>query len=196
MENRNPLSCTNCNHPLPGKLLNTSDLVNCPSCNTSLLVDVFPALFRTPTSGQSGEALSEQNEAGCFYHPNKKAVVLCEMCGRFLCALCDLELDGRHLCPSCIEKGKKNRKLKSLENHRLLYDNIALALAVYPLLMFWLTILTAPLAIFVAVRYWKSPSSILPRTKIRYILAIVLAIMQIAGWIWLMGFIIFKWVSR
>ena len=55
----------------------------------------------------------------------------------------------------------------------MLYDKIALALAVYPMLLFYLTFFTAPMAIFVAIRYWKAPASILPRTRIRSVIAIV-----------------------
>jgi hypothetical protein len=168
--------------PLPTEIFNTADLMPCPYCGTAVRVDVFPALFRRPEPGQVGETLRMDNEAGCFYHPHKKAIIPCEMCGRFLCDLCDFELNGGHLCPSCVEASKKKHKLESLEKHRRLYDNIALALACFPLLIFWLTILTAPVSLFVAIRHWNSPSSIIPRTKIRYLLAILLATLQMAGW--------------
>ena len=129
-----------------------------------------------------GEPLLLDNEAGCFYHPGKKAEVPCSRCGRFLCQLCDVELDDDHICPSCLETGKKKRSIKSLENHRTMYDSIALALALYPLLIFWITCITAPMVIFMVIRYWKAPSSIIPRTKIRFISAFVMASIQIAGW--------------
>jgi hypothetical protein len=77
-----------------------------------------------------------------------------------------------------------------LENRRVLYDKIALALALYPMLLFYLTFFTAPMAIFVAIRYWKAPSSILPRTRVRFVIALVLAVFQIAGWIALFTFLI------
>jgi len=59
---------------------------------------------------------------------------------------------------------------------------MALALAAYPLLIFYFTIITAPAALFVAIRHWNSPSSIIPRTKIRFVLAIITALMELAGW--------------
>jgi hypothetical protein len=55
-------------------------------------------------------------------------------------------------------------------------------LAIYPLLIFYFTLVTAPIALFVAIRYWNAPRSLVRRTKIRYITAIILASMQIAGW--------------
>ena len=38
------------------------------------------------------------------------------------------------------------------------------------------------MALFVAIRYWKAPPSILRRTKIRFVAAIIIALLQIAGW--------------
>jgi len=38
------------------------------------------------------------------------------------------------------------------------------------------------MALFVAIRYWNAPRSIIPRTKIRYIVAIVIATLEIVAW--------------
>ena len=127
------------------------------------------------------------DEASCFYHPQKKAVVPCDSCGRFLCALCDVELHDEHLCPNCLESGRKKGNLKHLDKERILYDNIALRVAIYPLILFFfwfVTIITAPAAIVLSIWYWKRPSSVLPRTKIRFILAILIAFAQIGAWVW------------
>ena len=183
MEISSVLNCTKCNSRLPRHVINSNSLTACPSCNSFLQVDVFPALYRSLSIGRSGEALQEAKEAGCYYHPRKKAVVPCSVCGRFVCALCDVSLNGRHLCPSCLEKGKIQRKIKNLENHRTCYDTIALLVATISILIYWFTIITAPLVIYITIRYWKAPTSIIPRTKIRFILAFVLASLQISGWI-------------
>jgi len=161
-------------------------MISCPSCGVALKIDVFPAFLNTIAPGRPGETLVLDNESGCFYHPRKKAVIPCDMCGRFLCSLCDVELNGQHLCPNCLEAGKTKGKLKSLENHRTLYDAIALRLAIYPILLFFLwffSIITAPIALFVAIRYWNASSGIVPRTRIRSIIAIVFSSLQILFWI-------------
>jgi hypothetical protein len=176
------VACTRCKMPLPEFVVNRGEFVPCPECAALLRVEVFPALFRAQVQGQEAEALLDEAESSCFYHPAKRAVVPCEACGRFLCALCDVELRGQHLCPSCLEIGKSKGKLKTLQNNRVLYDNAALALALLPILIFWTTLITAPVALFVALRYWKAPSSLLPRTKIRFIFAIVIAIVQMLVW--------------
>ena len=164
-------------------MINSQTLVTCPSCEGLLRADVFPALYRKFPAIRSGQTLQTDNEAGCFYHPRKKAVVPCSACGRFVCDLCDVALNGQHLCPVCFEKGKSKRKIKSLENHRTCYDTIALMVATVSMLIYWFSIFTAPFVIYLTVRHWKSPSSIIPRTKIRFVLAFIIASVQITGWI-------------
>jgi len=183
------IQCPACQAWLLDGVFNQPQLSPCPACGVPLQVEVFPALFRRINPGQSGEPIMIEGESSCFYHPQKKAVLPCQGCGRFLCALCDCELNGQHFCPACLETGKTKGKIKSLENQRTLYDSIALSLAVYPLLIFYFTLVTAPVALFIAIRYWNAPRSIVRRTKIRYVAAIVLASAQVAGWALLIVFL-------
>ena len=176
------LLCTKCKAPLPEALINRPELTPCPSCAAPLQVEVFPALFRPVVTGRDGEAVLVEGESTCFYHPQKKAVLPCDGCGRFLCALCDCELHGQHFCPACLEVGRKKGKIKSLENSRTRYDNMTLALAIYPLLIFYFTILTAPLTLLMAILHWRSPLGLTQRSRIRFIIAIVIAGLQIGGW--------------
>ena len=182
--------CSRCNTPLPVEAFNTGETASCPGCQAKTLVTVFPALLREIASGRPAETLLVDTDASCFYHPQKKAEIACSNCGRFLCALCDVDLNGQHLCPPCIETGKQKGKMKNLENRRVLYDDIALSVAVVPMIIFYFSILTAPIALFVAIRYWNAPGSIVPRSKIRFILAIGIAILQLLGWATLLYFIL------
>ena len=175
-------SCPGCRAPLGEGMLNQPDLMPCPACGAEVQVEIFPALFRPTARGRGGETLIVEGESSCFYHPQKKAVVPCQGCGRFLCALCDCELHGEHFCPACLEVGRQKGRITRLENQRTLYDGIALSLAILPLLIFYFTIITAPIALFVAIRYWNAPRSIVRRTRIRLIAAIILATLQIVGW--------------
>ena len=177
------LLCPKCKIALRENVINRGQLAPCPGCASALQVEVFPALFRPIQTGQSGEAVLIETESSCFYHLQKKAVVHCEGCGRFLCALCDCVLHGQHFCPQCLETGKKKGKIKSIENERTLYDSIALGLAVVPLLLIYVTFLTAPIALYVAIRYWKAPRSIVHRSRIRLVLAMIFASLQIIGWV-------------
>lgn len=179
------ITCPKCQTSLYEGVFNRFEPLPCPSCKTLLQIDVFPAMFRKIASGQPAETVMVEGESSCFFHPEKKAVVPCHSCGRFLCALCDCELKGEHYCPNCLESGQSKGKIKSLENQRTLYDSIALALAIAPILIFYFTIITAPMTLFVAIRYWKAPMSILRskwRSKFRFVIAMVLALLQIVGW--------------
>jgi hypothetical protein len=176
------VQCPACQAWLLEGVFDQSRMSPCPACGVPLQIEVFPALFRGQNAGQSGETIIIEGESSCFYHAQKKAVVPCQGCGRFLCALCDCELNGQHFCPACLDAGKTKGKIKSLENQRTLYDSIALSLAVYPMLIFYFTLVTAPMSLCVAIWYWNAPRSIVRRTKIRYVAAIILASMQIIGW--------------
>jgi hypothetical protein len=180
------LACPYCSHHLSKEYINTPDLIKCPSCSTSIQIITFAALYENPAQDTADNITVEEGEAICFYHHNKRASVVCHMCGRFLCNLCNIELEGDHICTECIEKGRKERNLTSLENHRVLYDNIALALALYPVIFFlfpWFSFLTAPAALYISSNHWKSPGSILGGSKIRFTIAIILSLFQIVSWI-------------
>ncbi|UCF91356.1 MAG: hypothetical protein JSW39_24285 [Desulfobacterales bacterium] len=179
------LTCTHCRADLKPPVLNADRLVPCPGCRGLLRIDVYPALYRALPPGHAGETLQAEKQASCFYHARKKAVRPCSACGRFLCALCDIELNGRHLCPACLETGRTKRKIQNLENHRVCYDQIALYVAVISLLAVWLSVITAPVVLFMTIRYWKAPASIVQRTKIRFVVASILATLQMIGWVFL-----------
>ena len=143
-----------------------------------MLVKVFPALIRS-SIGDVPQPLTAEQEASCFFHPQNRAVTPCEECGRFLCGLCTLEIPGKTLCPLCFDANLRGRKMQNLEASRTLHDSVALALAILPALLFWPVLVTAPLTLFWIIRHWKSPGSILPRTRARFYFAAVIALSQI-----------------
>ncbi len=171
--------CPNCNNGLPNWLLQ-GEPVNtaCPACLTDLTVEVFPALFRAAPVIEAG-TLAE-GEASCYEHGNRRAVALCSHCGRFLCGLCEVEVGGSVWCPDCLGTGGPRPKLAALETSRTLYDSIALTLATWPVfIFFYVTVFTAPAALYVAIRYWNAPSSLIPRNKWRQITAILVALAEL-----------------
>lgn len=163
----------------------------CPSCGAEEIIEIFPAMFRPVVSSGPGEALQTQEDAACFYHPGKKAKVPCDGCGRFLCALCDLELNGQHLCPSCLKSGRKKGKLKNLDNERVLYDRIALTTASVPMIFWPLTLFSAPATVYLTIRHWKAPLSLVGSgVRWRFVVACLIALIQIACWIAFIAFLI------
>jgi hypothetical protein len=185
------LACSRCNTPIPPADWNREHAF-CASCRAPFLALVFPAFLSKPGNSTSGTPVLEAGEASCFYHPLKRAVVPCDRCGRFLCALCQVEFLGQNWCPRCIQASGEKGQLAQLDPSRKLYDNLALILATFPALIIWPTIITAPLTLYIVVRYWRAPSSIVPRTKIRFYIATSLAIVEIGAWIWLALFLIYR----
>lgn len=179
------VACPRCHSSLPGALCNTGAPVHCPACDNQIQMEIFPAFFKPVGGGSAGEVIVEEGVSSCFYHEQKKAVVHCDGCGRFLCALCDLDLNGRHLCPACLQTGKKKGKMPELENRRTIYDSAALSTALLPLIMWPVTLVTAPVAIYLAILSFFRPSSLIPRTRIRAWLALAFGFLQLAGWFFL-----------
>jgi hypothetical protein len=95
--------------------------------------------------------------------------------------LCEVTLQGRVWCPSCLQLGKAEPVVGELSTQRTLFDSIALALALWPLLTVYFPLLTAPVVIYLTVRYWRSPSSLIPRNKWRFIVALLLALLELGA---------------
>lgn len=167
-----------------------SGTIQCSSCLTSFQVEVFPALFRVAEPEREAELIVVEGEAACFDHADRKAHLPCHGCGRFMCAVCDCVLNSEHFCPACLDAGATKGKIPNLERRRPKQDSIALSLAILPILTFYLTFITAPVAIFLSIRHWNTARSIVPRTRIRFVIAILISLLQIVAWIAVVYFIV------
>ncbi len=178
--------CPACGTPLPVAGLMPGAFAPCAGCGAPTDVRAFPALYR-PASNSTPAADSLPGDATCFHHPTRVAVVACGSCGRFLCGLCDLDIGDRHICAACLhaeheDGGASGRRLSRIVQ----YDSLALALVVIPplSLIFWfMSCFGAPTALFLAIRFWRRPMSLLPRTRVRFVFAALIAIATIVGWI-------------
>jgi hypothetical protein len=178
--------CPSCYTPLPPSHFNTRSLEPCSACQASVEAAVFPAAFRAVAPGQTGERILVPGESSCFYHEQKKAVVPCEACGRFLCALCDVDLNGKHLCPQCLDAGRQKGSLQELETRRVLYDSSALLLALTPVVLFpffFFSVITAPIAVLLGVLSYFRPNSIVGGSRFKATAAIVFGVSQIVLWV-------------
>jgi len=185
--NLSSLHCPKCRTPLTAlQSFNQAELTPCPYCGAPLQVEIFPAFFRPVATGRDGEALMVEGESSCFYHPQKKAVLPCDACGRFLCALCDCELHGQHFCPACLEIGGRKKRIESVENVRVLYARQAFMLSLLPFLI------TGLAAIFVFLRYRKEPGSLVQPMRWAFPTALVLGILQVLAYTSLILLIVFR----
>jgi hypothetical protein len=176
------IRCDSCKTAIPAESWNRENGAPCAVCRTQVRVQVFPAVLSTKR-GTSAEPLATDSEAACFFHPQSRASIACDGCGRFLCGLCDLDLNGQHVCPICLQKGVAKSSAAVLDNRRVLYDSIALGLSIFGAAFFlWPSIITGPLSIVLSIWYWRRPRSIVPRTSIRFILAIVFSLIQCLLW--------------
>jgi hypothetical protein len=191
------IRCTGCGFPLSNDVLESGNVArefrSCHFCGSETLAMVFPAMFSPPAIPSSAEMRAEAGDATCFYHASKRATAPCSQCGRFLCALCAVEFSGAVWCPECFEAGRTRKRVINLENQRTLHDSIALAVSTWPVLLFYPSLITAPAALFFSIYYWNRPTSIVRRhPKVRLVLAIVLALIQIGLWITLIIFLVYQ----
>jgi uncharacterized RDD family membrane protein YckC len=178
-----PSQCPRCQSTVLEIAPTSSGFTRCNQCYTTFQVEAFPALFRQPEPELEAEPVLLEGESACFYHAEKKALLPCHACGRFLCALCDCEINSGHYCPACLEAGVTKGKIANLESRRTKQDSIALSLAIAPMLLFYFTIVTAPAALYLAIKHWNAPRGVSHRTKVRLVLAMIVASLQIIGWI-------------
>jgi hypothetical protein len=186
-----PIPCNRCNRPLPKWELAAQHAALCPECGASSIVRVFPALFYAAGGPVATETAAE-GEATCFDHPAKRAVAACSRCGRFVCQLCAVDFKDAVWCPSCFTAGEYKGRTVEFENSRMLYDSTALTVALAPLPMWPVTVISAPIALYVALRYWNRPLSLVRRWRWRSALAAVIALAEIGGWIWGIAYFLLK----
>ncbi len=186
------IQCGKCSAGIHAGLLASGLAAACPMCETELRAVFFPAFFKPAAADGAGAAVAAEGESGCFFHPRKPALHPCDGCGRFLCALCNIDFAGRHLCPTCIEAGKTKGKMADLENRRVLYDNIALAVSLLPLTCFGLyfMFITGPLAVALSLWFWNRPTSLFRRNKWRFVAAILLGLTELLLFVWMIYFFI------
>ena len=153
----------------------------CSFCNAHVEASVLPALFREVQVAAYDPVLS--GEAGCFFHPDRIAAFTCALCGRFLCPLCRIEWPGQDVCVACLEAGKSTTFKGALVSSRFHFDSLALALSTLPVLASFFSLLSAPAALGLSFVTWRRECSIVPRSKIRFFLAILFSTATIAFWV-------------
>lgn len=182
------LACPACKRSHEAVEWVTDSRARCRHCLVQFDFYPFPALGRSRTK-QKPRAVAVGEEASCFYHVSNQAETVCEGCGRFLCQVCGIQVGGETLCANCISQRQKSdpRAVPS----RVLWGGVSLATAILPLLMWPITIMSAPFSLFAAIRGWKRPLSVVQPRRWPMVLGGLIATAQIAGW----GFLLFTWIN-
>jgi hypothetical protein len=181
--------CPSCRNRVPADFANTGQFFPCGGCNQPVLLDVFPAARRP--SSPAGGGTAADGVAACFFHDERAAQAACDGCGRYLCALCDVPVGREHLCPECLAARHRRGTRQTVPNERIAWDRLALLLATLPLLLWPFTIVTAPTALFLVVRFWRAPGSLVGRSWPRMLIAGLLALAQVVGWAFGIAMLIF-----
>ena len=182
------LACPQCRTALSPDALGSGHRAACPHCGTEIHGTVFPAFWKEPADLAGRAQQAGEGEAVCFFHPENRAAVSCEKCGRFICAVCECTVGTRHLCPSCLSSGLTGEKLPELIPWRFIWADAALFTGLLPLLLgifMWpFIIASGAAAIFFALFGWKKPGS-LPRGRRRWaaIVGIIGGAVQIGIWV-------------
>jgi hypothetical protein len=171
------VACPECGGDVP-PLETQTGWQSCPYCEKRLQIRAWPVVH----SGANAAA-AMPDQATCFFHPDKAFQACCQRCGRFVCALCDLQLGAEHVCPTCFDRGRVGTGVdggKAEWRHRdVLYDSIALSLGWLWFLIWPVIVAAAPAAVFLHVKYRKAPHSyLIPRSGWRFWAAY-------AGFVWL-----------
>ena len=188
---KNSINCPRCSTLLTTDIFTESSDSFCPRCGLEITGRVFPRFFNNFKGETTSVEASSDNESSCFFHPEKLAVSHCSECGRFLCSLCELNIEGSILCPACLERLDQEKRLKTFTNQVTFWDSITLSMAILPMLIWFLTIITAPLTLIYIWRHFKDNRNyIIPRKRWRFYLAGLIAGAQITGWIILATFFV------
>ncbi len=178
------LRCPACGGDILTADLPSAALNSCPTCEKALTVRWYPALTRKETA-KAGRRILLEEESACFFHQSKQAESLCEDCGRYLCALCEIVFEGKTLCPTCLETAQEKETMDGLVRERFRHDSFALMLVLLPILLWPITIITAPAAIVYAIFRWNSTGSLVRSGNGVFAAAILLGLAQMGFWLWI-----------
>lgn len=185
MPNLAQVHCPKCHRVLSDEWLQeNSRQAPCPACKAFIYIKSYPRLRVAPDSlkdqAASVQALSGEGDAVCRFYPDLKAEAVCDECGCFLSKKAALSWGGRDLCMPCLHTLREGKGKDEFLAKRVLYDNTALALILFlsPFSLF-----TAPMALYYLIRYRKSSRGIVPRSKFRWWLAMILSIVFSLGWL-------------
>ena len=143
-------ACPLCLEPLPYEEM-SSGAQTCPHCGRS-----FDAVsFSPPETKAVVPRLGEEGPdgaTGCVHHPRNAAVATCDRCGRFICELCRIGVDGKGFCPGCFERLSSEGAIESAVTRLPGHNASATLCAVVGMLA---APTCAPAAIYFGVKWLK-----------------------------------------
>ncbi len=191
--------CPICNQSRPVNDLMEVGFGVCPKCRRESTTIAFPALAGAGVKPPGLYAdPPREGEAACFYSPGRRATKECGHCGVLISDTWAAQWGSETVCLKCLEHLRQNGEDSRFQSNRTLWDNIALSLALMPftLILWWSVIFAAPAALFIAIRHWNSPRSIVPRGRARLMIAIAIASLQVCGMAFGAAGLWFGWFNK
>jgi len=153
---------------------------SCAICRAKTEYHFYPRYFRDPEEEGTRSALSHKGDATCVFYPELKAEKICDECGSFLSSKAAVDWSGSTYCMPCLYHLREKKRETDFQAKSVLHENRALGLMIF-LLPF--SLFTAPLALFLLLKNRKVRGGFVPRTGIRWWLALVLSITLTTAWI-------------
>lgn len=172
------LQCPACRSRLAATRPVPSFEENCPVCGVEVSVTTFPRLFAFPEPPAMGLPVGE-DEASCSFFPDYRAERVCDECGCFLSARAAARWGARELCLPCLHRLREEEKTPDYLARAKLSDRRALALVT---LFAPFTLFTAPLALYLLLRYRNEPRGFVPRGRGVWWLSLALALLWLVAW--------------
>lgn len=194
--------CAICHQPLAGVSQPGTGPQTCRRCERESVVTALPALFVNPSAQPPSLPADPpgEGEAACFHSPNRKATKACSHCGVLISDIWAARWGSDVVCLKCLDRLREQGRDQRFEKKRVLWDNVALALALTPftLVLYWAALFTAPASFFISLRFWKGPFSMIPRGRTRMAAALLLSFLQVGGMIAVVVAIFFQmdWLKK
>ncbi len=155
------ITCPHCRQDLSLGVGGSSGELECSRCKSHLSFVIFSGYPRSVPLGRLAEPLTgSENEASCYNHVTRKAISGCENCGRLICSVCDLEVGGKHFCPTCATSQQVVAKCDPLIHRQFCPEKAVFILGFLSLYPFCGAILFSPPALYIANQNYSKRTSL------------------------------------
>lgn len=175
------LACPACGSPKSAGFPLGTASTTCLACRKPVEALLLPRAHAPASPPPLPGAPPAPGDALCFYDSTQKANCLCTQCGVLVSDSWSANWGSRKVCLRCLEKLRESGRDSNFESSRLQWDNICLLLSstIFIVIFPYFAIIAAPAALVLGIRAWNRPRSLVPRSRFRLIVALILSSLQI-----------------
>lgn len=173
--------CHFCQTPLAPERVDDGGGVACGHCERPTQLVVFAAILGGSAGTPAHQVDAHLQGASCFYSPEKLATGECRNCGAWISEEWTARWGAEVYCLKCLEHLRQRGADASFAEGIVLWDSVALFLALVPysLVLTFVGFFTAPAALFLTVRHWGSPRSMVHVWRWRFVVAVVMSVLML-----------------